>query len=121
MSDRFECSLDTYLADIFAEKLSNVLEAAGYEEVLRIPEPNVTEFRRNNEVISLQLGHSRAQKQMIVVESEIVDVAPLVAAAARDTIVEISDQLLGSLPWLDSTSVRMEIKKHLSNLIASAT
>lgn len=117
MSDRIECSLDAYLAAIFTEKLSGVLEAAGYAQVLRIPEPHVTEFRRNDDVITLQVGHPRAHKQLVVVESETIDLNPLVTAAVRDTIVEVSDQLLGSLPWLDRATVREDIAAHLSNLV----
>ena len=117
MLDRFECSLDVYLAAIFAEQLSAVIESAGFSEVLRIPEPHVTEYRRNDDLIILQVGHPQAHKQSVAVESESTDVSPLVAAAVRDTIVEVSDQLLGSLPWIDCASVRVEIRSHLSNLV----
>lgn len=118
MSDRFECSLDPYLAGLFAEKLCEVLKEAGYQEVLRLPEPHITEFRRDAELLTLQVGYPHAHKQSVVVESESTDVNPLVTTAVRDTIVEVSDKLLGSLQWLDHASVHVEIVAHLSSLVA---
>lgn len=117
MSDRFESSLDPYLAGIFVEKLCRVLKVAGYAEVLRIPEPRVTEFRRGSEVLTLQIGHPRGHKQSVSVETESTDVDLLVTEAVRDTIVEVSDQLLAALPWVDNAAVLVEIQAHLTSLV----
>ena len=118
MSDRFECSLDPYLAGLFVEKLSQVLEKSGYKEVLRLAEPHIIEFRSETAVLTLQIGYPHGHKQSVIVESESVDVNLLVTTAVRDTIIEVSDKLLGCLHWLDHATVHIEIAAHLSSLVA---
>ncbi len=118
MSDRFEATLDSHLAGIFEQKLYGVLGAEGFLETLRLAGPHVTEFQRDSDLITLQMGQRGGQRQLVVVESETVDVDPLVGAAAKKVIEEIADQLLGSLPGVDHTALSQRIRSCLADLPA---
>lgn len=109
--------MNAYLAGLLAEKLVGVLKEAGFQEVLRISEPHVTQFQRGSEVLTLQTSYPRSHHQLVVVESETVDVDPLVGRAARRAILEVSGELLGSLPWIDWGAVREEVESHTARIV----
>ncbi len=102
MSGRFQAFLKGYLAGVFVGKLSQELKSRGFRETLRIPEPSVIEFQRGSELVTVQAGHSGASDRLLVVESEAMEVEPLVTAAARDTILEVAAELLRSLSLPES-------------------
>ena len=120
MSSRLELSLGAYLAEILEEKLRAVLKDAGFRETLRVPEPDVTEFERGVEVLSLEIGHVRSHRQTVAVESEDVDPTPLVGRAAKETILEVSSELLCCLPSVDPSAARERVDACLSQLLADS-
>ena len=117
VSDRFEASLKAHLAEIFLEKLAEVLEAEGFREGLRIAEPHVTEYHRDSELLTVQSTRVGHHKELVVVESEAVDVAPLVGMAVKNAVVGIADELFHCLPWVDRHTVRAEIETRLAELV----
>ncbi|MHB1417611.1 MAG: hypothetical protein ACYC1C_20375 [Chloroflexota bacterium] len=119
MANRFEAELETYLARIFSEKLSDVLESAGFHETVRIHEPHVTEYQRNRDVLSLQTERVGPDKIAVSVESESIDVDPLIGLAARDVIVDVCDRMLSSLPWVDRQGARQHVEAYISTLLAN--
>ncbi len=113
MLDRFEATLESYLAGVFVEALGRVLKSARFQETLRIPEPSVIEFQRGSDLLTVQVGESRGHQRLVVIESETVDLRPLASAAATETILEVSDRLLTALPWVDHSAVRRSIEGSL--------
>lgn len=109
MSGSFQASLKSYLAGVFVEKLSRELKAEGFQETLRIPEPSVIEFQRGSELVTIQAGHAGAANRLVVVESESMDVNPLVRAAARDTILEIATELLVAISGPDQREIEARL------------
>ncbi|MHB1160946.1 MAG: hypothetical protein ACYC66_07970 [Chloroflexota bacterium] len=116
MSERFEASLKADLAGIFTERLSQMLQEMGFQETLHIPEPDVTEFQRDGEVVSLRIGHAGAHQRRVSVESESVDVASLAEKATRATILEVARDLLEALPAREGAAGR-DIEARLAELM----
>lgn len=105
------------MADLFESKLRWVLAGARFEEVLRLAEPDVTELQRGDEVLSLQVENAGHSHRRVRVESESVDVRPLVGRAAKEVIVEVYEQTLGAMPWLDHSAARSEIDTCLARTL----
>ncbi|MGE5620080.1 MAG: hypothetical protein ACM3US_12565 [Sphingomonadaceae bacterium] len=118
MAKRLDASLKTYLAGIFVEKLSQVLKEAGFRETLHIPEPDVTEFQRDAQVVTLQVHHVDAHHRQVIVESESVDVTLPVEAATRATVVEIARDLVEALP-VPEGSTSQDVAARLAELLSS--
>ena len=109
MLERFDATLDSYLTGDFVKALCRVLKAEGFQETLRIPEPYVIEFQKGSHLLTVQTEDLGAHRRSVVVESESVDLKPLVGAAAKETIVALSEELLGALSWVDRGSISRSI------------
>lgn len=116
MSDRFEASLKVHLAEILLEKLAEVLKAEGFREGLRIAEPHVAQYQRNSDLLTVQSTHVGHHNELVV-ESETVDVDPLVGTAVKNAVVGIADELIHCLPWVDRYTARAEIESRLAELV----
>jgi len=117
VSDRFEATLEPYLAGIFEQKLHQVLRAAGFRETLRLAEPRIMEFQRNSDLLTFEQGQAESHRRWVAIDSDTVDLNPLVGRAARDTILEVSNALLGFLPWVDRPAVLQKIESSLTKLL----
>ncbi len=118
MSERFELTLSSSLAGLFREHVRAALEAAGFVETLELASPHVSQYQRDGDLISLEVEHTSGHKEAIALESESLNLDPFVGRAALLTMVEVCDQLLASLPWVDQSAARREVEALLSRLLA---
>jgi predicted RNA binding protein YcfA (HicA-like mRNA interferase family) len=117
MLGRFEATLDGYLAGVLVSALVKVLKSGGFQETLRIPEPSVIEFQKGSHLLMVQTEDHGPHQRTVAVESETVDVKPLLGAAATAAIVTISEELLGALDWVDRTSIPRGIEGCVADLL----
>ena len=117
MSREFEACINAYLASIFVENLRVALKEAGFDEALRIPEPHVAQYQRGSDIVSLRTEGSGPHHTRITLESETLHVDPFLGEAAVATIVEICDELLTVIPWVDEGAARQELHAWASRLL----
>ncbi len=117
MLDRFEATLDGYLAASFLKALSQALKAEGFEETLRIPDPPVIEFQKGQHLLTIQTEEQGPHRKSVVVESDSTDVRHLVGAAAKGTVVALSEELLGTLGWVDRDAVHGHVEACVDDLL----
>ncbi|MHB1006318.1 MAG: hypothetical protein ACYC3S_11880 [Chloroflexota bacterium] len=109
MSERFEGELDAPLIGLLARHLAATLKAAGFAEYLRLAESHLSEYRRGEAVVSVVIEHVAHERQRLVVESEAVDVQPLVGEAARRSLLDVTTGLLAALPWVDRAALEHDL------------
>jgi len=112
--ERYELKLEGWLATILEQKLAEVLRAAGLRDVLHLAEPRVTQFQGSGGVVSVEMDHAGPQRRRLIVESESVAVAPLLWEAGKETISDVTEQVLGALPCVDSSELRNKISSCLA-------
>ncbi len=120
MSERFDVLLSGSLPGLFEENVRRVLEAAGFVEALHLASPHVTQYQRDGDLISLEVEHTAGHREAIALESESLSLDPFIGKAALQTIVEVCDQVLAGLPWVDRPAARREVEALLSRLVAPA-
>lgn len=109
MSERFEGELNGPLTELLARHLEETLEAEGFTEYLRLAEAHLTEYRRHEAVVSVVVERLARERQRLVVESEAVDVQPLVGEAARRALLDVTSALLKALPWVDREALERDL------------
>ena len=115
MAERYELLLDNWLATVLEQKLTDVLRSSDLQDTLHLVEPHVTQYQGRRGIVSVEIGRSGPHKRLLIVESETVEVAPLLWEAGKQTISEVSDQVLGALPWVDSGDLRRRILSCLAD------
>lgn len=118
MSERYETILTDQLADILVDRLRQTLVSAGFDEVLRIPEPDVTEYRRGAVVLTLTRHGAGRHRQHFTLEAEGTDVQPLVGEAAREVILGVCRQILAAMPWVDREALERDVDRVLREGLA---
>jgi len=116
--DRFEVVLDSYLAELFVEQLRDVLESSGFKETLRIHEPRVMEFQVGSHLLSVQIEEPAAHQRSLAVESETLDLQPLVSRAVSRTVVDVARRLTESLPWVGRDELCYDLQQLLEKRLA---
>jgi hypothetical protein len=113
----FEASLRDYLASALAQQLAAVLREGGYELILHLHEPEVSEYRRESTVVSILVGDEADNRRTLAVASDSAPVNQLVAMAARQLLSELSGELLRALPGLDPGRVQEQLATCLAQLL----
>jgi hypothetical protein len=101
------------LADLLVEHLRRALAAAGFEEVLHIPSPDITEFRRGDEVLTLTRDEGGRHRHRLSIEGEATDVQPFLGEAARQSILDVCRDLLAAMPWVDREALEKDVDQVL--------
>ena len=117
MSERYEASVNDCLAEFFIARLNKVLQADGFVQALHIPEPDVTEYQRGSHVVSVSVSRARNHDRLLVVESGELNLEPVIAAAIRETVVEIADALMNFIPSVDNIVIEREVDALLVKLL----
>jgi len=115
--NRFEMTLESHLVQLFTENLTRVLEEGGFHQTLHLAEPHVWEFQDDSHVVTLQTSHSGSHDRAVSLESESMDVNPLVETATRKTVLDLSARLLGALPWIDGKAAAQRLGMVLSEVM----
>lgn len=113
MPERYELLLDDSLATILERKLTEVLKAAGFQDTLHLANPHVTQFQGRSGIVSVEVDHLGSHKRRLIVDSESVALAAVLWEAGKQTISDLSDEVLGALPWVDNGQLREKINECL--------
>jgi hypothetical protein len=117
VSERYETTIDRHLADLLVENLRRALAAAGFDEVLHIPSPDVSEFRRGHEVLTLTRDEGSRHRHRLSIEGEATDVQPFVGEAARQSVLEVCRELLAAMPWVDREALEKDLDQLLREVL----
>lgn len=113
----FETSLRDYLASALAQQLAAVLGEAGYQLIVHLREPEVSEYRRESSVVSVQVGDEADNRRSLAVASESAPVDQLVARATKQLLLELSGELLGALPGVERGRAQEQLAACLAQLL----
>ena len=120
MSSRFEAPLPEYLVGLFQQSLGELLAERGFQQTLHVPEPDVRQFQREGTVVTMEISNPRSHRRTVVVESEEMDVTPLVALAARSSVGEVAEELMTCVQSVDQEAARRRVEECLLEMIPDA-
>lgn len=109
MSELFEATLPENLAGMLVDELRAVLKSGGFVDVVRVPGPDVTAYRRGDHVVTVSLDRVGGHQDSVRVESESVDVDLYVGEASRQALLRITRHLLGAMPWVERESLERDL------------
>ena len=92
MSNRYEAFVDEDTHDLFQEAMLLTLKNKGFKEGLHVTgmeSPSLIEFRREEDVVTLQTDLIGDAETRVVVESETLNVDRLVREAVEETTLRL--------------------------------
>lgn len=117
MSSRFEAPLPEYLVGLLQKSLGELLAKREFHQTIHVPDPDVRQYQRGDTVVTVQTSNPHSHRRTVVVESEDVDVMPLVARAARSSIGEVTEEMMTFVQSVDQAATRRRVEECIQEMI----
>lgn len=120
MSTRCELSLNVFLGGYFRDRIVSFFRQEGFEKVLELTlpkAPDVLEFRRGDELVSISFDEGRADRVEVTLESEWPAADALFVDAIRWIAGDLLTSLIHGLPGCESETLDEQVSACLDELL----
>ena len=114
--DRYTLKLDRRSCDLFQSALEHALQIKGFHPVaqLRLTQgTGIMQFKNNGDIVAVHASEKEGGNLELVVESERVEVEPLVVEAVEESVLKLLSVLTGPLSDEKRTSVLEWLRQHM--------